>query len=422
MTPKQKQWQLYLLGYYTGNIDGIFGPKSDNATLAFQKDFFHDKIAWDGIFGSNTEAKTKEIIDAIQDVVTAYVDTPLVNDGLAGSNTMEAVKAYQKAMGLPATGIVDAETYEEIRQWVGPTPSATPDCPKNDQVIWNFLLGKGLSAAGAAGLMGNLEAESVLKPTNLQNTYEAKLGYTDESYTKAVDSGAYTNFAKDCAGYGLAQWTYHTRKAALLAYCKESGRSIGSLDAQLEFLYKELSESYKSLLKTLETTSSIKEASDLVLTQFERPADMSDSVKEKRAEFGLAFFERLAYPPIVETPKSWWDEIEYFTREEFKCKCGGRYCNGYPAEMKEDVVRIANNARKYFGRAGHIVSGLRCQIHNANEGGVANSQHMYGEAIDMRIDGTSADQLLAFVKTQPHRYAYKINGTNVHVDIPKGSR
>lgn len=426
MTPKQKQWQLRLLGYYAGNIDGDFGPKSKNATLAFQKDFFPDKIAWDGIFGPNTEAKSKEIIDAIQDVVTAYVDTPLVNDGLAGSNTMEAVKAYQRVMELPVTGIVDAETYKEIRQWVGPTPNTTPitpDGPEIDQVIWNFLLDNGLSAAGAAGLMGNLEAESALKPTNLQNTYEAKLGYTDESYTKAVDDGVYTNFAKDCAGYGLAQWTYHTRKAALLAYCSESGKSVGSLEAQLEFLYKELSENYKSLLEVLITTKSVKEASDLVLTQFERPANMSDSVKAKRAAFGQTFFDKFAYPPTIENnSESWWDEIEYFTREEFKCKCGGRYCNGYPAEMKEAVVRIANNARKHFGRAGHIISGLRCQIHNANEGGVANSQHMYGEAIDLRIDGTNADQLLAFIKTQSHRYAYKINGTNVHVDIPKGTR
>ena len=70
-----------------------------------------------------------------------------------------------------------------------------------------------------------------------------------------------------------------------------------------------------------------------------------------------------------------------------------------------------------------MVSGLRCKQHNANEGGVANSQHMYGEAIDLRITGVSADQLLAFVKQQPStRYAYKINATNVHFDIQKGVR
>lgn len=48
--------------------------------------------------------------------------------------------------------------------------------------IWNFLKSKGLSSCGAAGLMGNLYAESGLNPQNLQNSYEKKLGHTDASY------------------------------------------------------------------------------------------------------------------------------------------------------------------------------------------------------------------------------------------------
>lgn len=107
----------------------------------------------------------------------------------------------------------------------------------NEQKIWSFLMDKIGNAYGVAGLMGNLYAESALRPNNLQNTYEKKLGYTDESYTAAVDSGEYTNFAKDSAGYGLAQWTYHTRKAALLAYVQSCGASVGDLEAQLNFLY-----------------------------------------------------------------------------------------------------------------------------------------------------------------------------------------
>ena len=127
----------------------------------------------------------------------------------------------------------------------------------------------------------------------------------------------------------------------------------------------------------------------------------------------------------VEKPKtgSWWDEIKYFKRAEFKCKCGGRFCNGYPAEMQEAVVKIADAAREHFGKPAHVVSGLRCQRWNAHEGGVANSQHMYGEAIDLRIDGVDSETLRQFVATQPgHRYSYRINSTNVHFDIPARSR
>lgn len=129
--------------------------------------------------------------------------------------------------------------------------------------------------------------------------------------------------------------------------------------------------------------------------------------------------------PTREEPEptaDWWDEIEFFDREEFRCKCAGRYCDGYPAEMQEKVVRIADAARKHFKRPAHVVSGLRCQEWNRLQGGVWNSQHRYGEAIDLRIDGVTADDLLAFVDTQPIRYAYKINGTNVHFDIPEGNR
>ena len=116
-----------------------------------------------------------------------------------------------------------------------------------EEQIYNFLIGKGMTPAGAAGLMGNLYAESGLKPTNIQNSYEKKLGFTDETYTAAVDSGAYGNFVNDCAGYGLAQWTYWSRKKALLEFAKAQGASVGDLETQLEFLLHELNTGYTAV-------------------------------------------------------------------------------------------------------------------------------------------------------------------------------
>lgn len=164
----------------------------------------------------------------------------------------------------------------------------------NEEKIWNFLTGKGLNACGVAGLMGNLYAESALNPKNLQNTYEKKLGYTDDTYTAAVDSGTYQNFAKDSAGYGLAQWTFWSRKEALLAYVKAAGASVGDLETQLGFLYKELSGSYASVLAVLKTATSVKAASDIVLTGFEKPADQSETVKTKRAGYGQTYYDKYA--------------------------------------------------------------------------------------------------------------------------------
>lgn len=138
--------------------------------------------------------------------------------------------------------------------------------------------------------MGNLFAESGLIPTNLQNSYESKLGMNDASYTAAVDNGSYTNFTHDSAGYGLAQWTYWSRKQGLFQLCKSRGKSIGDLNTQLDFLYQELTTSYSQLLKILKTTSSVEEASNLVVTQFERPADQSSSTLKQRALYSQRYF------------------------------------------------------------------------------------------------------------------------------------
>ena len=162
----------------------------------------------------------------------------------------------------------------------------------NEEKIWNYLVAAGLTAHGAAGLMGNLYAESGLVPTNLQNTYEKKLGYTDATYTAAVDSGKYQFFETDQAGYGLAQWTYCTRKAELIDYAKCCRKSIGDLEMQLDFLMKELREDFKKVLAVLTTASTVKEASDIVLTQFERPADQGSTVKAKRASYGQTYYNK----------------------------------------------------------------------------------------------------------------------------------
>lgn len=165
---------------------------------------------------------------------------------------------------------------------------------KNDPVdrqIWTFLKGKGLNDYAVAGIMGNLKAESNLRPNNLQNSFEKKLGYTDDSYTKAVDSDKYKNFAKDGAGYGLAQWTYYTRKASLLAFAKTKKTSIADLEMQLEFLWKEM-QNYTGMMNVLRNAHGLLEASNTFLFHFERPADQGDAVQKKRCGFAKEFYEK----------------------------------------------------------------------------------------------------------------------------------
>ena len=163
-----------------------------------------------------------------------------------------------------------------------------------EERIWRFLKGKLLSDCGAAGLMGNLYAESGLNPVNLQNTHERKLGLSDKEYTQQVDFGLYADFVHDGAGYGLAQWTFWSRKQNLLAFAKSREKSIGDLETQLEFLWKELTESYASLAQMLLSASSVRAASDAVLLQFERPADQSETAKARRAAYGQKYYDQFA--------------------------------------------------------------------------------------------------------------------------------
>lgn len=158
--------------------------------------------------------------------------------------------------------------------------------------IWNFFMPKVGNAYGVCALMGNWQDESGFKPTNMQNSYEKKLGHTDESYTKAVDDGSYGNFVHDSVGYGLVQWTYWSRKQGLLTLAKKMGRSIGDTEVQLEFAWQELNTGYRGVLAAMKSAKSVKEASDIILTQYEKPQDQSEENKIQRAGYGEAFYKK----------------------------------------------------------------------------------------------------------------------------------
>ena len=162
----------------------------------------------------------------------------------------------------------------------------------NSRKLWDYFRKAGCSDWSVAGLMGNLWAESGLRSNNLQDSNEKKIGLTDVQYTNAVDIGTYSPeaFENDKAGYGLAQWTWHTRKAKLLAFAKSKRKSIGDFDMQVDFLLSELTGSYGSLWTILKTAKNVRSASDAVLTQFEVPYDMSETVRRTRAGYGEEFF------------------------------------------------------------------------------------------------------------------------------------
>ena len=158
----------------------------------------------------------------------------------------------------------------------------------NEEIIWKYLYEKMKNPYGVAALMGNLFAESSLNPIRANGI--KKLGLTNTEYTNLSDAGK-NNFATDNIAYGLAQWCYHTRKEALLVFAKSHNKSVGDINLQLDYLWDEL-QKYKTVIKALLEATNIKDASDIVLLKYERPANQSDAVKKKRASYGETYFAK----------------------------------------------------------------------------------------------------------------------------------
>ena len=114
------------------------------------------------------------------------------------------------------------------------------DGKNNEEKVWIFLRKKGLSKAGAAGAMGNLQAEHGFKTSDHHN------------------------------GLGIVQWT-NSRRQNCINLANKKGKSFTDLSVQLDFMWRELVR-YKSLLKTLKTTDDVFEATKLWCNKYERPA------------------------------------------------------------------------------------------------------------------------------------------------------
>lgn len=251
-----------------------------------------------------------------------------------------------------------AELYTGVSIGGGPA-FGTVATSEETRRIWNYLYNLIGNPYGTAGLMGNLCAESALRPNNLQDQYEPLLGYDDITYTQAVDDGSYDNFVHDSAGYGLAQWTYYARKQNLYDFAQAQGKSIGDLDLQLQFLSRELTGT--SILAVLRSATSVREASDVVLLQFEAPLDQSEEVQLVRARLGELYYNSFVL---------------------------GTQAEGQLTQKQRKVIEIATNSDSYgipanpgycqawaayvYGAAGLPIDGSCCAYHSGLRYGVSD--------------------------------------------------
>ena len=127
--------------------------------------------------------------------------------------------------------------------------------------------------------------------------------------------------------------------------------------------------------------------------------------------------------------------MKYFKINEFVCHCG---CE-MPAEARQNIEALVANVldpvRDEYGKPIYVNSGYRCEKHNASVGGVPRSQHLVGQAADIRpsnTDGTDLTDLAKIIVSQGKfdqlilyptflHVSFKRNGNNRHKVLKKTS-
>lgn len=149
---------------------------------------------------------------------------------------------------------------------------------------------------------------------------------------------------------------------------------------------------------------------------------------EQRVLVVIASGEQPAKKP-QEAPETgggddWWKDIRYFKRAEFRCTCGR--CGGFPVEPEESMVRTVDEIRRRLGIPVSIVdaggSGVRCPEHNAEVGGVYNSEHLYGRAADLHSSASPAKMKAVAEEVMGNTGGIGLYDWGIHVDVGKYSR
>ena len=85
-------------------------------------------------------------------------------------------------------------------------------------------------------------------------------------------------------------------------------------------------------------------------------------------------------------------ESKYFSKKELQCKCG---CG--KAKMDEEFMARLDLLRNTYANPITLNSAYRCPKHNKAQGGVDDSPHVHGIAVDIRCSGSEAHMLLDLI-------------------------
>ncbi|UTT71291.1 phage tail tip lysozyme [Arthrobacter sp. DNA4] len=237
-----------------------------------------------------------DVKDLQQLLSTAGYDPGPV-DGIFGDKTEGAVKVFQLEHGLSADGIAGPATWGELEtesaEPVPANPGPTIDWatrPGNERMyhVMQLLVETyEYPTSGAAGLVGNLWAESGVIPNRVEGSSSSTPMRSRDFSGVPRDFTAQEIMARNSSkqegpakpGVGLAQWTSPARRTGLFSH-EFAGLVLGAdilfdMDAQVDYLQQELETSYsrvRDVLVAAETT--VDDACDEIVYSFEVPGSI----------------------------------------------------------------------------------------------------------------------------------------------------
>jgi len=143
----------------------------------------------------------------------------------------------------------------------------------NEEKVWNYLISKGLTPFQAAGMMGNMANEAHFEPRLVE--------YAFSSPPHLSDTVPPNQNSKGQPGYGIVQFTSPGYKQALRDRSAQTGKIAGDLGLQLDYLWELLISNPWGT--SLRATTTINDASDVFLKEFERPSDIPGQTPIRRA-------------------------------------------------------------------------------------------------------------------------------------------
>ena len=182
--------------------------------------------------------------------------------------------------------------------------------------------------------------------------------------------------------------------------------------------------SYKnSVYNILVNATTVQQASDVVLMNFERPANAA-AQKSKRAAMGQVYYDKYAKGvenTIMATnthKKGQATKLsENFTSLEFDCH-GSGCCSETIINPK--LVEYVQKIRDHFGKSITVTSGYRCPVHNKRIGGATGSRHSKGDAADIVVAGVAPREVAKYAESIGIKgiglYETNADGHFTHVD------